>query len=69
MRRSGEVMAMKLITSEYSIETLPPLTRKQLQHLEALAALPDRRIDVSEISEMTDEQLIELKRASYEFEH
>ena len=55
---------MKAKTVSYSIDTLPPLTDTQRQQLEALAALPDDKIDVSDIPEMTDAQLAELKSAA-----
>ena len=38
------------------MNNLPPLTESQNAELEALAALPDDQIDLSDIPELTDEQ-------------
>ncbi len=48
----------------YTLDTLPPLTEKQRQHLEALAARPDDPIDLADMPELTDAQLVELKPAA-----
>jgi uncharacterized protein (DUF4415 family) len=48
---------MKTKTVSYTLETLPPLTKAQRDHLAKLATLPDNQVDTSDISELTDEQL------------
>lgn len=50
---------------EYTIDTLPPLTEAQKSDLKRLAALPDAEIDTSDISELTDAQLAEMKRPEH----
>ena len=45
----------------YTFDTLPPLTEKQRQHLEALAAQPDDTIDLSDMPELTEAQLAEMR--------
>ncbi len=52
---------MKTKTVSYTLDTLPPLTEKQRRNLEDLAALPDDKIDVSDMPELTDAQLAEMK--------
>ena len=52
-------------TVSYTLDTLPPLTEKQRHHLDALAALPDDQIDFSDIPELTDAQLAEMKPAAH----
>ncbi len=52
---------MKTKTVSYTLDTLPPLTEKQRRNLEELAARPDDQIDFSDISELTDAQLAEMK--------
>lgn len=41
----------------HTMETLPPLTARQRMQLKALAAKPDRAIDLSDIPPLTDAQL------------
>lgn len=41
----------------HTLETLPPLTVRQRAQLKALAAKPDRAIDLSDIPPLTDAQL------------
>jgi uncharacterized protein (DUF4415 family) len=48
---------MKKGMVSYTLETLPELTKKQIEGLKALAARPDSEIDTSDIPELTDEQL------------
>ena len=55
---------MKLKTSSYTLDTLPPLTAKQREHLDALANKPDSEIDTSDIPELTGDQLTEMRRPS-----
>lgn len=50
---------------EHTLDTLPPLTEAQKADLERLAALPDTEIDTSDIPELTDAQLAEMKRPEH----
>lgn len=50
---------------EHTLDTLPPLTEAQKADLKRLAALPDAEIDTSDISELTDAQLAEMKRPEH----
>ena len=43
----------------------PELTAEQRARLEALAAVPDEEIDFSDIPELTDAQLAEMKRVEH----
>ena len=43
----------------------PELTVEQRARLEALAAMPDEEIDTSDIPELTDAQLAEMRRPEY----
>lgn len=52
-------------TNSYTVNTLPPLTDKQRIHLESLAKKPDDPIDVSDLPELTDAQLAELRPAGF----
>jgi uncharacterized protein (DUF4415 family) len=45
----------------YTLETLPPLTQEQRRHLAKLAEMPPETIDLTEIPELTDAQLAELR--------
>ena len=56
---------MKQRTASTTLDTLPPLTEKQRLQLEALAAMPDELIDTSDIPELTDEQLAQMRPASF----
>ena len=49
----------------YTLDTLPPLTEKQRQHLDALASRPGDRIDLTDMPELTDAQLAEMKPAAH----
>lgn len=49
---------------EHTLDTLPPLTEAQKADLRRLAAKPDAEIDTSDIPELTDTQLAEMKRPS-----
>jgi len=40
----------------YTLETLPKLTKEQLDHLSSLGRRPDSEIDLSDIPEVTEEQ-------------
>ena len=46
----------KIVTYKVDLNNLSPLTESQKAELEALAALPDDQIDLSDIPELTDEQ-------------
>ncbi len=50
---------------EHTLDTLPPLTEAQKAGLERLAAMPDAEIDTSDIPELTDAQLAEMKRPEH----
>ncbi len=52
-------------TVSHTFDTLPPLTEKQRRHLDDLASLPDDRINLTDIPEMTDAQLVEMKPAAH----
>ena len=56
---------MNAKTVSYAMDTLPPLTEAQVRHLEGLAAMGDEGIDTSDIPELTDAQLAEMKPALY----
>ncbi len=56
---------MKPKTVSYSLDTLPPLTETQRAHLENLATQPEELIDLSEIPELTEVQLAELKHPAH----
>ena len=49
-------------TASYTFDTLPPLTEKQRQHLEALAPQPDDTIDLTDLPEA---QLAEMQIATH----
>lgn len=50
---------------EYTLDTLPPLTEAQKDNLKRLAAKPDDQIDMSDIPELTDAQLADMKRSEH----
>lgn len=52
-------------TVSHTFDTLPPLTEKQRQHLDALASRPDDQIDLSDMPELTDAQLAEMQPAAH----
>lgn len=56
---------MSTKTVSYTLDTLPPLTEKQRQHLDALASQPDAQIDLSDIPELTDAQLAQMQLAAH----
>jgi uncharacterized protein (DUF4415 family) len=47
---------MKKKMVSYTLETLPKLTKEQLDHLSTLGRRPDSEIDTSDIPELTREQ-------------
>lgn len=53
---------MKPRISSYTLDTLPPLTAKQQEHLDALSKKPDAEIDLTDMSELTDGELSEMRR-------
>lgn len=57
-------MSMNEKVVRYSLDALPPLTEGQQLHLEELASRPDDQINASDIPELTDAQLAEIKPAS-----
>ena len=52
-------------TVSYTFDTLPPLTEKQRRDLEALATQPDDTIDLTDIPELTEAQLAEMRLAAH----
>ena len=54
---------MKPKISSYTLDTLPPLTAKQREHLDTISNKPDSEIDLSDIPELTDEQISEMRRS------
>jgi len=53
---------MKPKISSYTLDTLPPLTAKQREHLDALSKRPDAEIDLTDMPELTDGKLSEMRR-------
>lgn len=49
----------------HTFDTLPPLTEKQRRHLEALATQPDDTIDLTDMPELTEAQLAEMRPAAH----
>lgn len=49
----------------YTFDTLPPLTEKQRRYLEALASQPDDTIDLTDIPELTEAQLAEMRSGAH----
>lgn len=52
-------------TVSYTFDTLPPLTEKQRRDLEALADQPDDSIDLTDLPELTEAQLAEMRPAAH----
>ncbi len=50
---------------EHTLDTLPPLTEAQKENLKSLTTMPDDRIDTSDIPELTETQLAEMKRLEH----
>lgn len=48
-------MKTKMIRKEFDLQNLPPLTDEQRVRLDALAKMPDREIDYSDIAPLGDE--------------
>ena len=57
--------AMSKKSASYTLDMLPPLTEKQRQYLDALASRPDDQTDLSDMPELTDAQLAEMKPAAH----
>ena len=53
---------MKPKISSYTLDTLPPLTAKQREHLDTLSKKPDAEIDLTDMPELTESQLSEMRR-------
>ena len=51
---------MSTKTVSYTLDTLPPLTEKQRQHLDALASRLDDQTELTDMPELTDAQLLTL---------
>ena len=56
---------MKRKMVNYTLDTLPPLTDAQRKHLEELAQMSDDQIGTSDSPELTDAQLVEMRRAEH----
>jgi uncharacterized protein (DUF4415 family) len=56
---------MKTKTVSFTPDTLPDLTEEQIVRLQALAALPDSEIDLSDIPEVTEEQWARAMRGRF----
>lgn len=56
---------MKTKTVSYTLETLPPLTDAQVKHLETLDAMGDEGIDFSDIPQLSDAELAEMRPVLY----
>ena len=52
-------------TVSYTFDTLPTLTEKQRRDLEALAVQPDDTIDLTDLPELTEAQLAEMRPAAH----
>lgn len=52
-------------SANHTLDMLPPLTEKQRQHLDTLASQPDDQTDLSDMPELTDAQLAEMKPAAH----
>ena len=49
-------------TVKHARDTLPPLTEAQKDNLKRLAVMPHDEVDTSDIPELTDAQIAEMKR-------
>lgn len=49
----------------HTLDTLPPLTEKQRQLLDALGSAPEQQIDLTDIPELTDAQLAGMQPAAH----
>lgn len=56
---------MKRKMINYTLDTLPPLTKVQRDNLERLAAMPDDQINYDDIPKLTNVQLGEMARAEH----
>lgn len=52
-------------TVKHARDSLPPLTEAQEDNLKRLAAMPDNEIDTSDMPELTNAQLAEMKRPGH----
>lgn len=55
---------MRTKITSHTLDTLPPLTAAQRRHLEALAGRPDDSVDLTDIPELTDAELAEMRPAA-----
>jgi uncharacterized protein (DUF4415 family) len=62
-RKKGDAMKTKIVS--YTLDKLPPLTKKRRAKLKALATRPDSEIDTSDIPEMTEEQWKNARRGHF----
>ena len=56
---------MKTKIVSYTLDKVPPLTKKRRAKLKALATRPDSEIDTSDIPEMTDAQWKNARRGHF----
>jgi uncharacterized protein (DUF4415 family) len=56
---------MKTKIVSYTLDKVPPLTKKRRAKLKALATRPDSDIDTSDIPEMTEEQWKNARRGHF----
>ena len=56
---------MKTKIVRYTLDNLPPLTKKRRAKLKTLATRPDNEIDTSDIPEMTEEQWKNARRGHF----
>ena len=56
---------MKTKIVSYTLDKVPPMTKKRRAKLKALATRPDSEIDTSDIPEMTEEQWKNARRGHF----
>ena len=56
---------MKTKTDSFTLATLPALTEKQLNQLETLAKLAHDTVDLTEMAELTDAELSEMRPVAF----
>lgn len=61
--KKGDAMKTKIVG--YTLDKVPPLTKKRRAKLKALATRPDSEIDTSDIPEMTEEQWKNARRGHF----
>ena len=61
--KQGDAMKTKIVS--YTLDKVPPMTKKRRAKLKALATRPDSEIDTSDIPEMTEEQWKNARRGHF----